>query len=445
MIFMTIFYKIGPPVASGLGKINPQCINLQLLLDVLEIIRSTKGFKLPKKRSGYPYEVFIAYQAFVLLLQRSPEKTGEWLNEACKQANLSFQEHETEEFLNGKQRRSFPDQPALSRCLKQMEAQHCTETFWNQVLFTHFLLLSRLGIVNSDVILIADYKEEKCKKDKNDAYCFGTKEGKMKHKTLVFSVISNGLHQVIANFKIYKRQDKPPLFESVLDKLRIHDFTVKYALLDRGFYRKRLLTMFLTRKITIIIPGRKCTQTKQMIEDYVMETGSRYCKGSMKLKYVKGKGNTYFWFDILLVAKRKHQIHEIKKDYRKDNLPLDKASRRVFPLIVLLASPNGISKLRGNESYIRNLYRLRWNIEIAFREMNKLGFSFRIQGRDARLGILGARSLLYNVWQVQRHLLRKRNPYERDLELDEFLGKTHVHRGVEYVSFLEKIKTDMIS
>jgi hypothetical protein len=443
VIFMTIFYKIGPPVASGLGKINPQCINLQLLLDVLEIIRSTKEFKLPKKRSGYPYEIFILYQAFIQLLQRSPEKTGEWLNEACKQANISFQKHETEEFSNGKQRRYFPDQPALSRCLKQMEALHCTETFWNQVLFAHLLLLSRLDIINPDLILIADYKEEKCKKDKNDPYCFGTKEGKTKHKTLVFSVISNGLHQVITNFKIYKRQDKLLLFESVLDQLKAHDFTVKYALLDRGFYRKRILTMFLTRKITVIIPGRKCTQTKQMIEDYVMNTGSRYCKGSMKLKYVKGKGNTYLWFDILLVAKRKHQLHEIKNDYRKGDLTLDKASRRVFPLIVLLANPNGIRKLRGNESYIRNLYRLRWSIEIAFREMNKLGFSFRIQGRDARLGILGARSLLYNVWQVQRHLLGKNNPHEHALELDEFLGKTLVQRSVEYIPFQEIINTDM--
>jgi hypothetical protein len=437
VLFMTIFYKIGPPVGAGLGKINPQCINLQLLLDVLEIVRSTTWIKLPKKRSGYPYEVFIVYQAFVQLLQRSPEKTGEWLNEACKQANHSFQEHETEAFSNGKQRRYFPDQPALSRCLKHMETLNCTEAFWNHVLFAHFLLLSHLNIINSDVTLIADYKEEACKKDKDDPYCFGTKEGKTRHKTLVFSVISRGLHQVIANFKIYKRQDKLPLFESVLDRLRAHDFNVKYALLDRGFYRKRILMMFLTRKITVIIPGRKCKQTKHMIEDYVMSKGRRYCKGNMKLRYVKGKGNMYLWFDVLLVAKRKHQLYIIKKNYRNAMLTLDEASKRIFPLIVLLANPKGISKLRGNESYIRDLYRLRWNIEIAFREMNKLGFSFRVQGRDVRLGNLGSKSLLYNVWQVQRYLIRKRDPHESDLELDEFLGKTYIHRHVEYVPLSE--------
>lgn len=74
---MTSNYTVGPPVATELGIINPQYINLQLLLDVLEIIRTTTYMDLPRKRSGYPYEVFVVYQAFVELLQRSPEKTAE--------------------------------------------------------------------------------------------------------------------------------------------------------------------------------------------------------------------------------------------------------------------------------------------------------------------------------------------------------------------------------
>jgi hypothetical protein len=98
VIIMQVIYKTGPPIDVGLGKINPQCINIQLFLDVMKIVRSTKGSKLPEKRNGYPYEVFVVYQAFVQLLQRSPEKTGEWLNEACKQMGHSFQDHETELF-----------------------------------------------------------------------------------------------------------------------------------------------------------------------------------------------------------------------------------------------------------------------------------------------------------------------------------------------------------
>ena len=434
---MTVFYTNSQSFQMELKHFEPQCINLQLLLDVLAIIRSNVKEEFPHKRSGYPYEVFVIYQAFVQLLQRSPEKTGEWLNEACKNAGYSFQKYEMDEFLNGKQRRYFPDQPALSRCLKQIEELDRVESFWNHVLFAHFMLLFQLGIINSHVILIADYKEEKCKKNKNDPYCFGTKEGKTKHKTLVFSVISNGLHQVIAIFKIFKRQNKPPLFKKIIDRLQSNGFNIKYTLVDRGFYRKRILLLLKENKITVIIPGRKCTQTKEMIEDYIKGKGKRFCKGSMKLKYIKGKGQSYLWFDILLVAKRKYTLYGINHDYRNGKLLLKKASTRIFPLIVLLANSKGISKLEGNETYIRDLYRRRWLIEICFREMNKFGFSCKIQGRDARLGILGAKSLLYNVWQVQRYLLRKRTPNERDLEFDEFLGKTYKCRYFSYVPLIE--------
>lgn len=430
---MNVINKRDPPVGAGWGKINPQCINIQLFLDVMEIVRSATERELPEKRSGYPYEVFVVYQAFVQLLQRSPEKTGEWLNQACKQAGHSFQNHEIELFSYGKQRRYFPDQPALSRCLKELESLECTEAFWNQVLLAHLLLLQRTGIMRPEVALIADYKEEPCKKDENDPYCFGTKEGKTVWKYLVFSIVSSDLHQVIANFKIFKRQDKIPFFEEVLNRLQGHDFSIKYVLLDRGFYRKRILTLLEARELTVIIPGRKCPQTRGMIEEYLKDEGTRYCKGSMKLNYVKKKGYTFLKFDVLLVAKRKHRLDEIKRDYLAKRISLDKASRRIFPLIVVLANSTGISKLRNNETYIRNLYRQRWLIEIAFREMNKLGISSKLQGRDARLGILGARALLYNIWQAQRYLIQKKLPAQKKLELDEFLGKACSNRHYQYI------------
>ena len=264
----------------------------------------------------------MVYQAFVQLLQHSPEKTGEWLNDACKQVGHSFQDHETESFSNGKQRRYFPDQPALSRCLKQLEALECTEAFWNRVLFAHLLLLQRMEIVRPEVVLIADYKEENCAKVENDPYCFGTKEGKTVRKYLVFSIVSNGLHQVIANFKIYKRQDKIPLFEEILNLLRVHDFSIKYVLLDRGFYRKRILTLLEAHQHAVVTPGRECRQTSKMIEDYLNNEGNRYCKGFMELEYLKGTGYTVLKFDVLLGAKRKHRFDEIKRNYLAKRLSL---------------------------------------------------------------------------------------------------------------------------
>jgi hypothetical protein len=431
---MTIFYSIRPPVAPGLGQINPEWVNLQLLLDVADLVKSLITGFLPAKRSGYASDVFVLFQACVELGQQSPEHMAEWLNNACKEKEYSFQTFHAKTFSNGKERRYFPDQPALSRHMKEVAAAGKTEDFWNIVNFAHFLLLHKLDFVNENLKLIADVHDENCKKDKTDPYCFGQKEGKTVHKTLVFSVISGKLHQVIAMFKLKKGMKRLPLFETVMDRLKSNGFTVTYALLDREFYRKDLLQAFVHWKVTVIMPGRKCKQTEQLIEDYLLGKSNRFGRGFINLPYVRGKGKQVLEFDLLLAAKRKYRLDAVKREFDAKKITLEQAKKRIFPLIVLLAGTRGITKLEGNASYIRFLYRQRWFIEVAFREMNRLGITSHLRGRDSRLGILAAKALLYNIWQVQRFLAAKKDPSAKPLELNEFLGKTSSRRYYPYLS-----------
>ncbi|MFX0101570.1 MAG: transposase [Candidatus Hodarchaeota archaeon] len=421
-----------PPVAAGIGRGNPVNVNVALLLDVMEILLPGIESRLPSKRSGYSYGVFVLFQACVQLLGTSAKVTGEIINEMCKIKGKSFHSFETTCFSNKKHRRFFPDQPSLSRCLKNLSKLGLTEIFWNEVNFSHLLLLKDLGIAGPDINLIADYKEASCPKDKDDPYCFGTKEGKTVHKTLAFSVLSGGLHQVIFAFKIAKRQNKLPLFAHVIRRLQANGFRIKHALLDRGFYRKRLLVQFKRWRITVIMPGRDCTGTRKLTRDFLNGKGTRIGKGQMRLKYVRGFGYPYLEFDLVLQAKRSYRLDAIKRDYNKGKLSLDDASKRIFPLLVLLASKRGIKKIKGNENYIRTLYRARWNIEIAFREMNKLGITTHYRHRDGRLAAMGARILVYNMWQVQRHILKKAKGESKPLELAEFLGRSWFQRHVVY-------------
>jgi hypothetical protein len=431
---MTVFYSIRPPVAAGLGQINPEWLNLQLLLEVADLVKPILETSMPAKHSGYTAEVFVLFQACVELGQQSPEIMAEWLNAACKEKGYSFQSFHTTNFSNDKERRYFPDQPALSRFLKRVEGLGITEAFWNIVHLAHFLMLHKLGFVKENLKLIADVHNEPCKKDKTDPYCFGMKEGKTVNKTLVFSVIAGELHQVIAMFKLEKGMKRLPMFDTVMTRLKDNGFSVTYALLDREFYRKDLLQAFMHWKVTVIMPGRKCKQTEQLIEDYLLGKSGRFGKGSMKLSYVRGKGYPLLEFDLELVAKRSYRMDGIKREFKTNKITLAVAKKRIFPLIVSRGGTCGITKLDGNASYIRLLYRQRWFIEIAFREMNRLGISSHLRGRDSRLGILGAKALLYNIWQVQCFLAAKADPAAEPLELNEFLGKTISRRFYPYLS-----------
>jgi len=247
-------------------------------------------------------------------------------------------------------------------------------------------------------------------------------------------VISGGLHQTLANFKIKKRQDKLPIFHKIIHVLDLHGFSIKYALLDREFYTKKMLKIFRQFHVTLIMPGRKCAQTKQKILNYLKGFGKRYCKGFMKEKYVKKEGYPLIKFDLLLVAKRSFTLKKIFNDLKQKKIKLDVASKRLFPLIVMFGSKTGIRTLHGNEHYIRDLYRQRWLIEIAFREMNRLGISQKVQNRNTRLNIIGVRSFLYNIWQTQRFLIQKSNLSGKELELNEFLGMCSDHRYPLYLT-----------
>ncbi|MHA1698893.1 MAG: hypothetical protein ACTSWN_08655 [Promethearchaeota archaeon] len=55
-----------------------------------------------------------------------------------------------------------------------------------------------------------------------------------------------------------------------------------------------------------------------------------------------------------------------------------------------------------------------------------------IRHRDGRLAVMGAKILVYNMWQVQRYLLRRFDPSSRPLELVEFLGRTCWQRDLTY-------------
>ncbi len=354
------------------------------------------------------------------------------INKSCIEKNVSFQKFSKYKFSNSKIRRRFPDQPAFSRYLTYLSRTTMTETFWNSVQFAHLLILKHQKLISSDITLIADYTKESCRKNKEVPYCFGSKEGKTHHKTLIFSIISKGLHFIISNFKIKKQMHKLPFFEQIYNNLSSIGVTVRYILLDRGFYRKELLCAFKSWKMTVIMPGRKCAQMQDKMHLYLSGQGKRYCKGFTKLKYKKNIGHPTLKFDLLLCPKRKQVLTKILRRVKTKKINIDDGIKKIFPLIVLFGNKRGIKRLRGNESHIRKLYQTRWWIEIAFREMNRLGFYTHLQDRNKRMDIIGAKSLVYNLWQVHRLLFKTENAKRPNLELNTFLGKTNERYWVDY-------------
>ncbi len=144
---MTSNIKGNPSVPADIGFITPKLINIPMLKDLLKIIEKSVLENFPQKRSGYSYAVYILYQSLIQSTGLSPNNVGRLMNQACKDANYSFQKFKTNIFSNSKIRRFFPDQPGLSRCLNELVKESQTEKFWNSVLLSHIALLKELKII----------------------------------------------------------------------------------------------------------------------------------------------------------------------------------------------------------------------------------------------------------------------------------------------------------
>ncbi len=417
------------PVLEELAKIAPSEVNHALLLEVVGRIMIQLQTVLPPKRGGFTCDGYLYVALYQDLTQLAYQKCCPALDSWCTRAGLYFQKVNAKKFANGKHRRAVPDQPAMSRFLAAMTELGLAEEFSNALLLGTFLYAKALGLVGGDLTLIADYVKESCQKNKDDPFCFGSKSGKSFHKTLTFSIISKGLHIVVANYKIQKRQPVRPLFDATITRLRAQGVDIRYGLFDRGFYRRELLAALKGWGITVIMPARNCADTRGKIHLWVQGLAGRAGVVTIKLRYARGRGWQHLVAGIVLCTKRGYKMKDTKGQYNDGTLSLDQATRRIFPLLVIRGNSRGIKVLRGCENYIRQLYKERWAIEIAFRQTHLLGISSWAQGRDARLMLFTWKCAVYNLWQIARAQLAAKNPATDPLTLDEFCGRMWVNRS----------------
>jgi hypothetical protein len=407
--------------AKELAKLDPKQINHAMLIDIATHVSPELDRLLGAKRSGFSYAGNLFVQLYADLVGASVPSVVEDLNTFCIDAGICFQSYTVETFTNGKTRRAIPDQPGMSRFLARVKAPtpETAQEFGNLVLLAIVLYARDADLLPSDVDIIADYHDEACEMDANDPYCFKTKKGKAVHRTLSFTVLGKDLHLSFQNYKIKKGEAKLPYFERVLALLREWGFNITYALLDRGFYRKALLEYLHGADVTVIMPARSCAGTRQKIKMWLLGRGKRVGTLYLKLRYIKKVGWKRLRMGVVLAGKRGYDMRKTKAQYRKGALPEAEAVRQIFPLLVVRARGKGARAITGNENYIRSLYRLRWQIEIQFRELRRIGIANWVQDRDKRLFRFDCKCVLYNLWQ----LARKRFTQGTDFTLKEFCGR----------------------
>ena len=138
-----------PSVDVDIGKINPHLVNPRLLKNISGIINPIVLKELPKKRSGFPYTVYVIFIICVQMMQLSPNKTVEWIEHECRDKNISFQRYTKLKFANNKNHRFFSDQSSRSSSLKHPDELGCMEEFWNLVIFANLFYLKKVKLIST--------------------------------------------------------------------------------------------------------------------------------------------------------------------------------------------------------------------------------------------------------------------------------------------------------
>jgi len=410
-------------------KIAPESINHAQLLNIATKISTTLASLLPKKRSGFSYESIIYVELYAQLTGLSIKDASQNLQAIWRGYEHRFQSFRIQKFSNGKQRRAIPDQPTISRFINKIALLKISEDFINMILWAQLLYVLNCALIDSEIILIADYHDEPCKTNPHDPYCFGTKTGKDVHRNLVFSIHSRNIHLIVACYKIKKNEHKLPFFERMIHQFQMNHISIKYMVLDRGFYRKELLQRLKELQINVIIPGRKCMETHKKIVLWLHDKGGRRGKFRLPVRYVRHIGWIHLSMDFILYGKKGYRLSEVKQDVKKGVISEAVAVKRVFPLLFMRGNQKGVLRSAGSEAYIREIYRKRWSIEIAFRSLNGIGLKRRGCNRDIGLFRFGSKCFIYNGWQISRVLQSKEDPYSDPLSLKEFCGRLSRNRS----------------
>lgn len=165
------------PIAKKQLKYAPENINHAEILKVISQLTELIKSDLPPKRSGYSYGALLYVELYAQLTELSTKEAAQNLQALWIGNERLFQSFKKTIFSNGKKRRAIPDQPTLTRFMNKIVQKGLSQNLSNIILWGQFFYTLKMKFTKDDLTLIANYYYEPYRRNPNDPYCFGTKEG----------------------------------------------------------------------------------------------------------------------------------------------------------------------------------------------------------------------------------------------------------------------------
>lgn len=336
------------------------------------------------------------------------EITGRSIRSASERLNKLFlrkRKGKRKIYADGRKKREVPHQTDVNKFLRRIGLRKARNLL-RECLFWQLKEALERNLISQKVNLLIDFTEHAYYGNRDDKMINGTNRQKgtkkMRHY-LGFSILSRGVQLFVGLEHIAKGQSKIPVIIKFLDSLLDLGFELNFVLMDREFYRAELLDEIKGMKGNVLIPTKSFKRIKRMIEEYIQGNGKRTRKYTFsnapgaRCRFVQ---NVY----IILNAKKRYTLLEVKKDFQKGNLTLHDASKLIYG-IMTTQKPRGESSSWASRT--SRFYKKRWHIETGFSDLNRMGRRWKSKYDNTRYLDLLVRMLLYNSWKINKTYLEK--------------------------------------
>jgi hypothetical protein len=324
--------------------------------------------------------------------------------------------HAPHVFADGRQSRAYPHQTSVNEWLRELDLpaarRLCKAVFGAALrLARERKLLPRQVVIEYDLTPHGYWGRRRDPLIKGSTLVEGTRFIRHYHAAMIHG---GGVSLYVALDHVAKSQSKVPFLLETARWLKTLGFNVKWALADREYYRHGVLAGLKREGIDVITPAKDYPQMRAAKEDFLLGRKGRVQAFQLGTKNKKGARTLYAacWV-VICPVKGAGPLDAIVAEVRQQKMTLDEAAAKLFGLLTT-AAPQGHG--RGFPRLILRLYRMRWQIETGFREMEVKHSPWRSEHDGTRLVDELGRAMLHNAWQ----LARKADPRGDDLTFQTF-------------------------
>jgi len=375
-------------------------------------------YKFRQNFDGWKYKVISFWEVivFAVLFNISTKAASDRLNKLkFAQVNKKCRRKKIPKQLGGRRvrhERLVPDKSQVDD-FKRRLPKWLVKNLQHYVLKAQVEYLLGCKMLHKTIDVIIDFNDKpyygKLKTgDSNTIHGTTKAPGTRRVRKFLGVLIKSKMLRVFTHFDlVHKGIHHDEFVKAALGELLSWGFKIHRVLADRWFANRGVLEWCKDHHIKYVGPIQKRKNIIALIHKYLKTGGTALFEFAMQgdpSRYGT-KNPLHVW--IFFIARGGERIGDVRQQYKKKQLTLDEATAKIHVFVVTSRPPSGKQARAAWMRGLARVYKKRWYIETAFRDLGRFQPTCHARTDAAKILDATMRCWLYNAWQIERECRRR--------------------------------------